>query len=260
MSRWITSVAIVCAMAVTGSLLAQGEAKDNGKGRAGPGGRGFGAGAGMLGGPTKMSLVNIPQVQTELKLTDEQKTKIADLEKGLRTTMPNTQGMSQDERRKAFEEARTKREKASAEAEKTLATILNADQTKRLSEITIQQKGVQALKDEAVVKELKITAEQTAKIDEAIKAGQAEQQKLMQEGRGARGDANARTAMQEKMTKLRQDTEAKAIEALNADQKAAFAKMKGTAFKLERQAGQPGGRGGRGGAGGKAAGGKTTST
>jgi len=237
----------------------------------GPGG-GF-QGRGMMGGGMgfgggKIYLAQNPQVVTELKITDEQKTKITEITKAIQTQMgtpQRQQGATQEERKKAMEERTAKMQKANLDAEKKLAEVLKPEQMKRLDEISLQQRGIQALKDEVVTKALKITKEQIEKIDAAQKAGQEEQQKLFQERRtagqgqgGPGGNAEAGTAMREKMEKIRKDTETKVLAALTDEQKAAFEKMKGTAFKLEMpQRGQRGQGGpGQGQGGGRRRGGQ----
>ena len=245
---------VPCALVLLTLPLNAGE---EGKG----GGRGFGAGMGGFfgGGIDKPTLLRMEQVQKELKVTDEQKTKIdavltASRER-MRGQMPSggLRDLPQEEREKKMAEFRDARKKANEETEKELAKVLTADQSTRLDEITLQQRGAEGLKDEKVAKKLDLTKDQLTKIDEALAWGQAEQRKLMGEGRGQgkNVDREAFKQNQEKRDKIRKDMEAKALEALSKDQKEKFEKMKGKAFELDRSAIF---RGGRGGAGGKGAG------
>ena len=114
-----------------------------------PGGRGgFGAG---FGGPGM--LLRNEGVQKELKLNEDQVKKVTD-------AIQKTQEKFQDElaalREATPEEQREKRpalmKKINEENEKTIAGILNADQTKRLKQIELQTQGVRAFSNEDVQK------------------------------------------------------------------------------------------------------------
>jgi Spy/CpxP family protein refolding chaperone len=226
------------------------------------------AGRGMGGmGSGKLALLSREQVQTELKITAEQKEQINAVQTGLREKMRELmpargqggqggQGATAEERQKRMAEMQAKRQQLTEESEKKLATILKPEQSKRLGEISLQQRGVQGLKDKEVVEALKITKEQTDKIDAALKWGQEEQQKLFQEsrGQGAGRDAAARTAMREKQEKIRAETETKALAALTDAQKEQLTKMKGAVLKLEPMTPRTGG--GAGGPGGGPRGGR----
>src|SRR5262245_55925907 len=118
-----------------------------------PGGRGM---MGMMGG---VALTNA-SVQTELKLTDEQKTKIKEFsEKNLREMGEAMRGAAGD--REKMQEIFTKMRESS---EKFNKETLTADQAKRLKEITLQVGGVLgAVRNEEVSKALKFTDEQKEK-------------------------------------------------------------------------------------------------
>ena len=243
-------------------LLASPLSAEEGKAarRGGPGGFGAGGMFGMMEG-NKLSLLGIEQVQKELKLTQEQIGKIGDERKAIGEEMTKLmpgRDVPREERQKRMEENRTKRQELVAASDKKLEAILNADQNKRLTEISLQQRGAQGLKDKAVTDALKLSKEQIEKIDAAIQWGQEEQRKLFQGGGGM--DREAMAKMREQREKITQDVEAKALAALTDAQKEQYTKMKGSPFKLDRSAmrgagGFGGGR--RGGAGGGGPGGKT---
>jgi len=244
------------------------EEKAAGPGRRGPEGRGFGGPTmGGMGGMNKLMLLGAEKVQTELKITDEQKTKIQELQRAQGEKMRElfagrgTRDMSQEERAKRMEELQKKRTELTAEADKAIAGILNADQGTRLQEIWVQQRGVEAFKDAAVAKDLKLTTDQVQKIDAVIASGQAEERKLLEEMRGQGGQGNqprdpsAFQAVREKRQKIQKDTQAKALEVLTADQKAVYTKLQGKTFEVDpRDLFQ--GRGGPGGPGGRRGGGE----
>jgi hypothetical protein len=217
------------------------------------GGGGRGGFGGMMGGmapPSRFSLVRNEQVQTEIKLGKEEKDKVEELAKSVNepnANRPSTKGLSQEEKKKVATEAMEKRQKAVAEAEKKLDGILKPEQSKRLEEIYIQQRGAQAVKDEKISKALKLTDEQVGKIDGAIKWGQEEQIKLFQgQAGGGRPSKDAVAEGREKREKLQKEVDSKILASLTDAQKAELEKMKGTPFTLERQNRQ-GGQGGGGG-------------
>lgn len=242
-SRWLSLVGFSVALALAaGTLQAQEEKKEGGRT-----GRGFGMmGGGMMGGMSKGSLLAREQVQTELKLTQEQKDKLTEVRRSsapARGDFKNYKNLSEDEKKTRQEEAK----KAAAESWKKMEAVLKPEQLTRLNGIFLQTALPQALKDEAIAKELKLSADQTKKIDEALQWGQDEQRKLFQGGAGGR-DADARKKMQEDRQKIQKETDAKVLAVLTADQKAQCEKMKGAEFKLEEPARGPGGaRGERGG-------------
>ncbi len=251
--RWITVVGCAFALALLANPLDAQERKGQG-GRGGFGG-GFG---GFDTGVTRLALLRVEPVQAELKLAQEQKDKISELQASLRDAsgLGNLRDIPQEERQKKFAEAREKREMATAEAEKKLADILKPEQTKRLGEIFIQHSGALAFKDATVSKELKLSEEQLGKVNAAIQWGQEEERNLApgrgQGGGGGGRDPAAAAERQEKRDKIQAETTAKALAALTDPQKEQFEKMRGVAFKLDRNALRGGGgRGGQRGAGRK---------
>jgi len=118
---------------------------------------GLGGGRGMLrGGISAVTLLMMPAVRTELKLTDDQKTKIQDLsdkvQKKLREAFtaagdraPDYQNINNEFTEQAFK-------------------ILNADQVDRVKQLQLQRDGIAALTRDDVAKKLGLTQDQIAKI------------------------------------------------------------------------------------------------
>jgi hypothetical protein len=191
-----------------------------------PGGRGRGFGG---GGVTHAALLRQEAVQADLGLSAELKTKIG-------TELPdqgprggagggNPRDMTDEQRRKWMEERRAR----NVEDDKKIAALLSPEQLARLKQIRVQALGAGILMDETLAKALAITDDQIAKL-------QAAMQDLRQGGGGNPGEMRA------KMT-------AKAMEILDADQKAKLDALKGPAFDISKlQMRGPGG-GGRPGAG-----------
>jgi Spy/CpxP family protein refolding chaperone len=182
-------------------------------------GGGFGFGRGGFGGGANM--LRIPEVQTELKLTDEQKTKVTDLLQKLREQRQgqgqNFQDLSPEERQKLLADRR-------AAEDKQLADILNADQMKRYHQLQLQQQGYSALADKSVADQLKLTDEQRTKIQGILDEQRAAMRDLFQSG------GSDREAMMQKMQGIRKQTDQKIAALLTDDQKNQWKEMTGAPF------------------------------
>lgn len=124
----------------------------------------FGGGAG-----NDFRLLGRKDVQTDLKVTAEQKTKIdaaqASQQDAMRSMFQGAQDMSQEERTKLVT-------KMQEDQKKVYEGIISKEQLARLKEIGIQLAGNRAVAREDVQKELAVTDDQKTK----IKALQAKQQ------------------------------------------------------------------------------------
>jgi hypothetical protein len=190
-----------------------------------PGGRGRGMG-GMM---SNASLLRQDPVQAELGLSADLKAKLASQlpERGPGGGGGNPRDMTDEQRKKWMEERRAR----NAEDDQKIAGLLSPEQLARLKQIRVQALGAGALMDESLAKELSITDDQVTKLQSAMR-------EMRQGGGGGGGNPGA---MRAKMT-------AKAMEILNADQKAKLEALKGPAFDVSKlQMRGPGG-GGRPGA------------
>jgi len=180
-------------------------------------GRGFG----VLGSPA--FLLRRTEVQTDLKLSEDQKKSLmAALEKlaadnqGLRDKLQNA---SDDERRKLigdFQAAQTK----------AINAVLNADQQKRLRQVSLQQAGAAALADDPkVAEELKLTDEQKAKVRDLLMQQFDAVRQAFQGGAGA--------AAFDKADALRKETNEKAVALLTDEQKTRWKNLVGAELKLQ---------------------------
>jgi Spy/CpxP family protein refolding chaperone len=224
--------AVAIAVIVSQIAVAQNE------GRRGRGGRGGGPGGpGGPGGFLNMNmLLSVDKVQTELKLSDEQKSKLEKVNKEV------------SEERSKLRESGTrpdpeKMEKMREANQAKVNEVLDAGQQKRLMGIYIQVAGPRALGDPAVAKELKITDEQKTKLREALGS-----MRPARDGGGARG--GSREEAQAKMEKARDEANKKVMEVLTADQQKKLESLKGEKVDIKlsdlfRQGGG-GQRGGRG--------------
>jgi hypothetical protein len=205
-------MALVATVALTSTAFAQ---RGGGRGGFGFGGRG-GAGGGA-------AMLRMPEVQTELKLSDEQKTKVATLadkiQEERRGQFQGLRDLSNEERQKKMADWR-------ASEDKQLAEILNADQMKRYNQLRLQRQGISAVAEKPVADELKLTDDQRTKIQEIMSAQMAEMQSLRQSGGGG-GDFSA---LREKMTAMRKQTDDKIAAVLTDEQKSKWKEMTGAPF------------------------------
>jgi Spy/CpxP family protein refolding chaperone len=158
--KFILTIAIV---GIVGSSFAQG------------GGQGRRGGFGMMGrgGGGVAQLLQREEVQTELKLTDDQKTKLSGLQQKM---MEKMREMFQGGERPSQEKMRELFTKAAEDTQKEVDTILTPEQSKRLKELGVQRAGNMAVLNPVTAKELGLTEEQNAKIKTLqTKQGEANQ-------------------------------------------------------------------------------------
>jgi Spy/CpxP family protein refolding chaperone len=178
---------IVVIAAVACSAFAQG----GGGGRRGGGQRG---GGGNQYAP--LTLVRNEAVQKELNITDDQKTKITDLQASVRTKSQEARTAAGDDRTAQQEAMR----KVNADAVKSLNEILTPEQAKRLRELQIQWTGVGIVAtDKDVQTTLGITDDQLTKIKD-LQTRQAAANREAQQS--ANGDRAAITEARTKNEKI----------------------------------------------------------
>ncbi|MER3412962.1 MAG: hypothetical protein C4341_01745 [Armatimonadota bacterium] len=204
------------------SLLVVSAAAQRGGGGQGPGGR---QGFGMMAGPR---LLLIPQVQAELKMTEEQVAKVREAlggpgRPGGRGGAGGLGGGDPQQR----EQMRLMR----LEQEKRIKEILSAEQYKRYQEISLQQEGPAAFARKEVADKLGLSDSQRFKINAILEEQRATMRDMFQGGGGG-GD---RQAMMETMQKLREETNAKLLAVLTTEQKKIWEGMLGKPFQFERR-------------------------
>jgi hypothetical protein len=193
------------------------------------------------------SLLTNQSVQTELKLTDEQKEKLTKVaeeinEKYAEKRREVFQSMDREKMTALFQEIGEATNKANAE-------ILKPEQTKRYRQIQLQQMGMRALQEKDVQEVVKLTDKQ----QEELKEIQADIQKDSDELRQAAGRdfAKLREA-QTKITELTQKEFDRFTESFSTEQKSAWKNLLGEKFEIKFEEGgrrgregRPGGREGR---------------
>jgi hypothetical protein len=202
---------LVLAMGVVALLTAPAMAQQ-GKGQ----GRG---GFGMMGGG---AFLMAPNVQKDLKLTDNQIGKVQETLRDVREKHADDFAALRDaspEERQA--KMRTMNETINDEIKKGLS--LTSEQSARYDQISLQTRGLQAFADPTVASRLKLTDDQKSQIRE-----------IAESSRGALGGAfnkdaseEERAAAREKMASTQRENMAKAQALLTSDQKKAWKEMTG---------------------------------
>lgn len=203
----------------------------------GEGRRGRGVGGGFGGPPTPVRLLAAKEVQDALKLTDDQKSKLTDVNQKLREDMRTlTQdGGGREQVQKLMEETTAK-----------VNEILDEGQQKRLLGIFVQVNGANAALDSGVAKELNVTDDQKKQLGEIRQKNMEAMRELF---RGARDQEGGREAMREKADQLREEEGKAMLAVLTSEQQKHLEELKGEKVDIDlSQLRGPGGRfgGGRG--------------
>lgn len=175
-----------------------------------------GRGMGRMQGYPMARLATLSEVQSELKLSDEAKTKVVTIADQLQSDMRDLFSGGPPDREQM--------EKLNQEATAKVVALLDAGQSKRLQEITIQVNGASSLNDPSVRKQLNFTEEQTKKYEEARDANRQamiDLQDLSQEER------------REKREELRKAADERLLAVLNDQQKTEFEAMKGAPLTVD---------------------------
>lgn len=165
-------------------------------------GRGFGGGRLTVAG-----IVNIPDVQAELKLTDDQKAKLKDLPQFDRRASAD---LSREEQQK-------KREEVAAAAKKVIDETLNDEQKKRADQLVLQGNGAAGLNNAEVAKKVGLSEDQSKQIKEIAEA------------RPERVEGQ-----QFDFAKWREERDTKIVAVLNDEQKKKYEELKGPAFDVAK--------------------------
>ncbi len=237
--KFTQAIAILAVSALTISAFAQGGG-GRGQGRQG-GGRMMGM-MGMMGGGGGVMpatfLLQRDDVQTDLKLTSEQKDKLD----ALRTK-------SMEKLREAFtagggaangggggrgfqlsDEQRKTLEKMNEETTKEVNTILTAEQNKRIRQIGIQLAGPRAATNPEIAKELGVSEAQTKRIADLMTKQREANQAIMEKVRSQELDREEAQAKREGNNKVL-DAEIEKI--LTEAQRMKLKEMAGPEFKRD---------------------------
>jgi hypothetical protein len=199
-------------------------------GGGGGGGRGFGQGRGM-GGQSPAQMASRADVQRDLAMTDDQKSKVAALSDKMneerRAMMQEMRGGGDQPDMTAF---RAAMEKFNAKSKEELAKILTADQMKRLDEIGVQIQGNRALLVPAVQKALGLSEETIKKANELQTKQNEANMSIFEKVRNQEISQEEMRAAMEKNNKALNDELGKL---LTPEQAAKLKEMGGKEFKAD---------------------------
>ncbi len=204
----------------------------------GPSGRAFGTAPGGMRtqgnfSNNEFSIIELPAVQKELVLTDEQKSKVKELctafqQASVPDLPPGRPMFGSAEMTKALAEAGVKAETFSREKMPELLALLTDEQKARLSEIVIQAQGFASYLRPEVQQKLGLTVEQKEQLTAIEKTFSTKLREVRAPQRGA--DRAARETFQkDRVTLIRERTQA--VETLlTEEQRQRFEELKGKPF------------------------------
>ncbi|HVT14141.1 MAG TPA: hypothetical protein VHE55_17905 [Fimbriimonadaceae bacterium] len=208
---------VVCAaLLLVTAATAQGGGGGGRQGRQGRGG--FGRMANDPG-----SLLRRSDVQTELKITDDEKTKLQDVQAKIQQERQDIRDNNQGDRQAAMQETMKKQ----PSWDKMVMAVLTADQQKRLKELIVQRSGNQIVYNAMFQDDLKLTDAQKAKFKDLQDKGREAMMGIFQ---------NQDMSQDEKMAAFQKNQKTIDDEigkTLTDDQKAKLKTMAGTPFKFE---------------------------
>lgn len=201
-------------------------------------------GGGMMGmmgggGMNNLMLLGREDVQEDLGLTLDQKTKLAEFTDrqammGRFQKVMADSGMSFEDMRS--EEGRKKMqpmmEKMQAEIQKEVEAVMTPEQNTRLKQIALQFYGYRSVQNKDVAKALEVTDAQKAKIEDLNKKVGEARMALFQK---IQNQEITREEMQEKMAKNDEILNAEIGKVLTDSQKAKFTEMSGKKFNKRDQ-------------------------
>lgn len=285
----LLSLALATCLAT--SLIAQDEGgrQRGGRQRGGPGGGfggGFGGGPGGfrggpgMGGGGALELVGLlrdEKVREEVGMDDatyeaastairEATEKMGEQTRPLFQEMRDASESERAELRKKMEE---QMKVVNQTAQEVLDEVLLPDEQKRLMGLLVQRRGMSAVLNELVAKQIGLDEQGKEKVSAAMEEQQSGTREKMREMMQSGDREGMREKMREMMEKAREDGDKAISGALSAEQRKKLEDLKGKEFEFsEEQAGfgrggpggfgrggaAGGGRGGRGGPGGQGGG------
>lgn len=215
------------------------------------GGQGRGGGRMMMmgGGIAPMGmLVNRQDVQKELGITVEQRSKLREMQEKMQSEMrarfqggPGQQG--QPGGPPDMEEMRRTMRAQEEQSNKALGEVLSADQMKRLKELSVQRAGMRAVMSPDVQKELGLNAEQVKKVETLQTKQREAMQAVMEKARNQEIEFSEVRELMEKNGRIMDEELGKV---LTDAQRGKLKEMGGKPFQFdENEQGGFGGRRGR---------------
>jgi hypothetical protein len=177
-----------------------------------------------MGGGGPLGLLTRKDVQEDLKMSEDQVSKVKELSDKQREAMAELKDLSKEERQDKMKEMGKANDKA-------LAQILKPEQQKRLKQLRFQQFGTNAIATNAEVADgLGLTGDQREKLKGITDDMRKEVQELRDSGAPPE-------EMQKKMAELRKSSGDKIMGLLTDEQKAKWKEMQGEPFKGDLRGG-----------------------
>jgi hypothetical protein len=183
--------------------------------------RGFGR---MFGPTPAVSLAQLEEVQTELKLTDDQKSKVTKMNEDL----GEDRQAAREDAGQDFEKMRKELAVLNAQYDKEFTAALDDTQKARAQQIYLQVNGPAALTDETVAAALKISDEQKQKLEQALTDNRAKWREGFQNFQNLSEEERAKRS--EELTKSRDES---LLAVLDDAQKKQFEEMKGAKLEVD---------------------------
>jgi Spy/CpxP family protein refolding chaperone len=188
-----------------------------------PGGRGMFGGPGML--------LQQKAVQEDLKLDEDQIKKAKDALDKVAEEHKDDRAKLRDQNTSMEERAEIMK-KITADTEKALKDVLKPEQTKRLNQIQLQVRGVDALNEEEVQKELKLSSEQKEEIKTITDDLRKQRGEVFRSIGGF--DPEKMAEARKKMEAMNTEAMEKVGKVLKVDQKKSFDDLKGAKFDTSK--------------------------
>jgi predicted nucleotidyltransferase len=176
-------------------------------------------------------MMRMEAVQKELALEEAQTKEItalaAQMQSEAMEIMSGLQDLTPEERQKEMPSVMKMITEKGKELQGKVDKVLNEKQAGRVKELSLQRRGVDALQDDAVIAELKLSDEQKQKLDAVRDEIADKQQEIFKSLASGGGDQGQ---VREKMMELRKEGGEKAMAILTDAQREQFEKMKGPKF------------------------------
>ncbi|OYT75459.1 MAG: hypothetical protein CFK49_03070 [Armatimonadetes bacterium JP3_11] len=212
--KWI-AVSVCTTIFVSGALAQSGFGQPRQGGQAPRAQQGFGR---MMGMNMAGMLLERPDVQRELNLTEQQKNQIRQMQENQRVAMQELRNLPPQERRQKMRELREKNNPTK---------VLNETQKKRLHEIELQAMGAFALLQPEVADQLKLTQEQRSKLQGILTQSMQQMREQFQGGGFGQGQGA------QHFQQMREQMEKQMLEVLTPAQRQQWQQMQGKPFQFE---------------------------
>ncbi|MCI0458727.1 MAG: hypothetical protein L0Z62_17350 [Gemmataceae bacterium] len=169
---------------------------------------------GVMNNP-QLILLNQKPVQEDLKLTNEQTKKVGELQQKQRAALKGANPRERLAKMKEVNDA----------IQKDIKEMLKPEQSKRLGQLQVQQRGLNAFFDPQIAKDLGLTPDQQRQVREAIQGVGQQRQTIIQANQG-----NAQ-AIRDKLAELDKATMEGIVRSLTDEQRTKWKGMAGEPFK-----------------------------